>query len=291
MNRETDHKDTPQSRPAGMKQSEAFNTFTCEKTGFTLIELLVVMALGSLILFAIYGVLDSQQRIYRTQEEILDMRQSIRNAMETIARDIRMTGCCAPTSNLASWITWVAPINDNPQIVDGSGSNPDCFSIVTCPDRPAAVVTCWSASGAATLTVSSGGKFNTTTRKLISIGEIDTAHVKSIAGNTLSIDCDPLAPGDQGTTRPYAPGTPVYVQKVITYSVEDSILKRDENLGAGAQPLAENIEDLQVSRSGRTITLSITARTARRDPHYVHPAAGDNYRRMTLTSSLEPRNL
>lgn len=268
-----------------------FSMVSHEETGFTLIELVVVMALGSLILFAMYGVLDSQQKIYRAQEEVLDMRQNIRNAMDTIARDIRMSGCCTPTSNLASWVTWVARLDGNPQIADGGGSNPDSFSIVTCPDRPAGVVTCWSASGTATLTVSSGSKFNTTTRKLISIGEIDTAHVKSIAGNTLTIDCDPLAPGDQGTTRPYAAGTPVYVHKVITYSVEDHILKRDENLGAGAQPLAENIEDLQVTQAGNIVTLSITARTAHGDPLYVHPAARDNYRRMTLTSRLEPRNL
>ena len=43
-------------------------------------------------------------------------------------------------------------------------------------------------------------------------------------------------------------------------------LKRNENIGAGRQPPAENIEDLQITQSGNSINVSLTARTSKPDP-------------------------
>jgi hypothetical protein len=68
------------------------------------------------------------------------------------------------------------------------------------------------------------------------------------------------------------------------------VLKRDENTGGGAQPLAEYIETLNLTRDAHTVTISLTARTPEPDPAYRHPTAHDGYRRLTLASTVRLRN-
>ncbi|MDH3603605.1 MAG: hypothetical protein OEU26_28670, partial [Candidatus Tectomicrobia bacterium] len=88
--------------------------------------------------------------------------------------------------------------------------------------------------------------------------------------------------------------------KVITYAIKvddvnyempTPVLTRDENTGGGAQPLAEHVEDLRITRNGETLAVTLTVRTATPDPNYTHPTEGDGYRRLTLTSKVKPRGV
>jgi type IV pilus assembly protein PilW len=62
------------------------------KNGFTLIEMLVAMLIAFVILGGIYVVYTSQQRSYRTTEDVTALQQNIRGAMFFLEREIRMAG-------------------------------------------------------------------------------------------------------------------------------------------------------------------------------------------------------
>jgi len=62
------------------------------QAGFTLVELMVAMSIFLLILVGIFQVFDPSHRAYQTSERKLDVQQNARVAMDTMARQIRMTG-------------------------------------------------------------------------------------------------------------------------------------------------------------------------------------------------------
>jgi len=60
--------------------------------GFTLIELLIAMAVGLIVLGAVYSVFIIQNKTYKVQEQIAEMQQNARAAMDMMTREIRMAG-------------------------------------------------------------------------------------------------------------------------------------------------------------------------------------------------------
>src|SRR4030042_1011886 len=76
--------------------------------GFTLVEMLVAMAIGAIVMAAVYSTYSTQQRSYILQEQVAAMQQNIRASMYYITRDIRMAGC-DPTGNANAGITAAGP--------------------------------------------------------------------------------------------------------------------------------------------------------------------------------------
>lgn len=62
------------------------------KRGITLIELLVALVMGAIVVGAIYRVFVAQTKAYTIQDQVVEVQQSIRSAMEIILRDLRMAG-------------------------------------------------------------------------------------------------------------------------------------------------------------------------------------------------------
>jgi type IV pilus assembly protein PilW len=62
------------------------------KKGVTLIELLIVMVIAAITMAGIYRVFISQTRTYAVQDQVMEVQQSVRGAMEIMLRDLRMTG-------------------------------------------------------------------------------------------------------------------------------------------------------------------------------------------------------
>lgn len=60
--------------------------------GVTLIELLVVLVISGLLLGGIYYLFVSQTKAYTVQEQVVEVQQSLRGAMEIMLRDLRMAG-------------------------------------------------------------------------------------------------------------------------------------------------------------------------------------------------------
>jgi len=60
--------------------------------GFTLLELMIAMALGLVILGAAYAVFTLQNRQLGNQEQVVDIQQNARAAIDIFGREIRMAG-------------------------------------------------------------------------------------------------------------------------------------------------------------------------------------------------------
>ncbi len=91
--------------------------------GFTLIELLVAMAITGIVAGAIYTAFQSQQKSYLIQEQVAEMQQNLRAAMDIMVREIRMAGYSQGASGFG--ITDIRPrdINNNVDItVTGNGA-------------------------------------------------------------------------------------------------------------------------------------------------------------------------
>ena len=71
--------------------------------GFTLIELLIALAVGSLLMGGIYGILIQQRNAYARHQQMLEMRQNVRMGLDVMTNDIRMAGF-DPTGNAGAGI-------------------------------------------------------------------------------------------------------------------------------------------------------------------------------------------
>ncbi len=60
--------------------------------GITLIELLVVLIIFAVIVGGIYRVFIAQSKAYSVQDQVVEVQQSTRSAMEMLLRDLRMAG-------------------------------------------------------------------------------------------------------------------------------------------------------------------------------------------------------
>ncbi|KIH76927.1 prepilin-type N-terminal cleavage/methylation domain-containing protein [Geoalkalibacter ferrihydriticus] len=60
--------------------------------GFTLIELLIVSALLGVVMVAVFGLVQTSQRHAHTTEEVVEVQQNLRVALERMSRDLRLAG-------------------------------------------------------------------------------------------------------------------------------------------------------------------------------------------------------
>lgn len=62
------------------------------KRGITIIELLVALVICAIAIGAIYQIFINQSKAYEVQDQVVDIQQNIRSAMEIMVRDLRMAG-------------------------------------------------------------------------------------------------------------------------------------------------------------------------------------------------------
>ena len=78
------------------------------KKGITLIELLVALAICGMVMGGIYKVFTAQSKAYTVQDQVAEVQQSVRSAMEILLRDLRMAGF--DNDSILSTITINSPI-------------------------------------------------------------------------------------------------------------------------------------------------------------------------------------
>jgi type IV pilus assembly protein PilW len=76
--------------------------------GITLIELLVALVICGMVVAGIYRVFIAQTKAYTLQDQVVEVQQSVRSAMEILLRDLRMAGF--DDDNINSTITITNPI-------------------------------------------------------------------------------------------------------------------------------------------------------------------------------------
>ena len=63
-----------------------------QQQGFTLIELMISLVIAGFLITAMYSVYSLQERSYTVQDQVSEMQQKIRAAMDMMSREIRMAG-------------------------------------------------------------------------------------------------------------------------------------------------------------------------------------------------------
>jgi len=86
-----------------MKNQNRSNT-----KGLTLIELLVALVICGLVIAGMYRLFVAQSKAYTVQDQVVEVQQGIRSAMEILLRDLRMAGF--DNDSLSSKISIANPI-------------------------------------------------------------------------------------------------------------------------------------------------------------------------------------
>lgn len=278
--------------------------------GLTLIELLVAMAISAILTAALYRTFIGQHRTYMVQEQVVDMQQNVRVAINRMMREIRMAGFGSvwnvfPPEHLP-FLTIGGPFLDviNPRDNENNvGQNDDQITIIGAFEQVSTLSQ--STDGSDTIQLVGGAnQFNLLTRRYLCIGGLETHIVRWIDGNTITLDGKLLFN--------HGAGTPVFKVKAIRYQLRPD--NRDPNMpvltredltdGGGSQVVAENIENLQfryVLEDGsesdspadpsriRMVRVTVHARTSISDPEFKGGTGG--FRRRTIASNILVRNM
>ena len=79
-------------RPAGLTQSVR----KAGEKGFTLIELMITLLILGLIMGVVYRVFSSQEKFFRTQEQVSAMQENLRATVEYINQEMSWHGYKVP---------------------------------------------------------------------------------------------------------------------------------------------------------------------------------------------------
>lgn len=238
--------------------------------GFTLIELLISMALSGIVMSAIYTLFISQSRSYSIQEQVSEMQQNARVAMDRIVRDVRMAGYGVVDDDEAFVIGDIDydydEIDDFQTNNDSDRLSVDGIMIRRADSSPLDIII-YNGS-ASNLSVCSPSNFKKGDILTITAGNnYQTIQVSQIADTTAfpcparcaSGKCDKINfsaeqsaynnPGGLGDGD-WEDGTvALFAETAYFIDVKSDgspVLKRSIN-GQPAQTLAENIEDLQIA--------------------------------------------
>jgi prepilin-type N-terminal cleavage/methylation domain-containing protein len=290
-----------------------------KERGMTLIELLIAMVIMGLLGAGVYQTFIGQQHTYEVQDQVVDLQQNARIAINQMVRDLRMAGFGRIDSKTfgvdgmhGNYKSIISPANDGKGLtviagyqemttLDDHGGEKDGNGIYL-NSIGAYKVKLKDASGFS----DQGGK------RYICINGTESHRIQNITGNVVEFFTD--AKDDGRLVDQHYAGEPIFMVKALTYSLGlfegKMCLLKDEHLGEGPQPVAENIEDIQFQYTLREddgslgvygnvpnnkcdkirmIQVRIVAKTDRFDPQMTK--AGDGYRRRVLTSEIQLRNL
>jgi prepilin-type N-terminal cleavage/methylation domain-containing protein len=216
--------------------------------GFSLIEVMAAIVILGIAMTAVFSTFLFQQQSYTTQVRVAEMQQNLRDAVETISRDIRMC-------------TYGIPSNVN--IVDNeitsrylthvnSTSGPDEIYILYRNDGDAAYPSFDNVTASATTvtlngTASSTAGFAAGDRVLVyNATNADLRTVSGASTTSLTLQ-NSLAAAYSGATLARVRYARYFVDR--TTDPAHPTLMLDKRNGQPPQPLADDIEDLQFQYS------------------------------------------
>jgi prepilin-type N-terminal cleavage/methylation domain-containing protein len=269
--------------------------------GVTLIELLIALVISSILIAGLYRVFIGQHKSYTVQEQVVDMQQNVRVSINRMMSEIRMAGfgnvsmvlpvqfiAYGQTRTFNNVLNLDTPVTGSLTIITATGDFAIIKTSITLPNK----ITLNR------LTDSQGDPlFDTGNRKFISIGGLESNTITDIQGTTLTLS------GNLVYNHPI--NTPVFPIRAISYQVVNDdgkfTLKRDENIGGGRQPLADNIENIQfeyfdaqgnptlIPAKIRMVKATVTATTAISDDEYKNRKTIPPKR--TIASNIYLRNM
>ena len=225
--------------------------------GFTLIELMVSMALFGLIAAGAMTLVLSGARMQSHSARVDVAQTSLRAAMDFITRDVVGASAGARSGQLTIAST---ALTVNAVVLTHNGDGPngaDGLELYTVDGTTAAQLTTAVAAGANTLPITyeqTTGQFLSTLPypAYVQVSDLSTGSIvalKSVTATALALN--------ENLPAGYAATAWVLPSRHVTYAINTtmfgaastgnaSMLTMDVN-GAGAQPLAEGVEDMQVA--------------------------------------------
>ena len=284
---------SPLPLPIGDSRKDPTTGERVKGRGVTLIELLIALVLSSILIAAIYRVFISQQRSYVVQEQVVDMQQNMRASISRMMSEIRMAGF----GNVEAVLEGVDGVNGFHQVITpGKNSITIVGGFKQIRRNNGNPIFVSSTSGNTIALNYSTDEFDRPAHQYISIGGVESSTVMKRKGKVLTL-ADTLRIN-------HSIDTPIFKIQAITYTTGKSdgkpALRRNENTGGGAQPVAENIENIQfeyfdsngnptaIPVSIRMVKVTVTARTDMSDPQL---KGGDGYRRRQIASNISIRNM
>ena len=303
--------------------------FPLDARGFTLVELMLAAAVLLIALSAAFGMMISQRKAFKEENELIEMAQGSRASVDILLRELRHAGYKVLEQDflgaLSNWVpteylpTYPATVNlalnTCPIITEGGGTSPDMITIFMADLKENALAAA-AAIGSTTITLDpnapgfgDGSKFRV--NDIIRIGrnaefglgqDIEFAKIVAISGNSLTIDTNPMAAGNQGLSTAHPAGEAVMEVNVITYAVINEIndpscsyhraghpvLKRKLN-EADYLDVAEDVEDMQIiPHAPPRYKLQLIIRTASRGDY--EQVSSDGYKRSEILVDFRLRN-
>jgi hypothetical protein len=290
-------------------------------SGFTLSEILVSLTLFFTTTLFAFQIFRIDHKIFAEQEEVVDMQQNARVAHDQIMRDLRMAGAGVPQGGAGSDIGYLYSIIPG----DGGAQSPDTVRILADFAKVRTQLSDAMPNESAELKVDDASDFEVGAIALIA-GPVDEGgyaaevfritHLSTDGQNMMQHRQSPPWNEDQKLGQTYLAESTISMMTYRKYFIDSSdpghpLLMISDNEEAPSV-LAHNIENLQIVydlSSGerdvpspedpgriRKVTVAMVARTSTPDPLWnngINSITGeaDHFRRMTLTSDVQPRNL
>lgn len=229
--------------------------------GFSLIEVMSALVILAIAMTAVFATFISQQKSFTTQSRVAEMQQNLRQAVEYMSRDIRMAGygipdnVIIPNNIIATGVTSIRSLYPKDNTV-----GPDQIYILYLFDMDTNQRSTWNtalmASGAGTVTVDNTDGFFPTTGELVIVTDgINAQLFQSVSKTATALN---FGGGVyQGTANnTYGLGPPpstVAKARFARYYIDNTTdpahptLMVDRMGGGAAQPVADDIEDMQLT--------------------------------------------
>lgn len=262
------------------------------QSGISLVELLIALVLSGLVATFVFNAYINQHKVVTIQEQVSEMQQNSRAAIDELTRQIRMAGYALPLGLPA-----IISANTNPDTIMVNYSAANCSGTLTNPmPQPSSEL---KLLGGQDLTCFYDGMWAYIFEPDSGGGEwFEITHVQQAAGH-LQHNKTPLS-------KKYQPGAIVLSLDQIKFYIDESDTTMPKLMmqvnGGNPEVYAEYIEDLQfiyMLKNGlevdsvvqyedvRGVRISLTGRTADPDPDF----PSDPFRRRTYSSTVHPRNL
>ena len=233
--------------------------------GFTLIELMITVLLSTIIFAAGYQMFAGQRRSYSLQNDLAEMQQQVRGCEQMMTREIRMAGYNVEMLNITRDVPGTSFTDGVLDPIEEATMQSIAFTTDMEGDGTVETIR-YSLRGSSLVRemwrwdASLGGWRTSGGARSLS-EHIEQMHL----GYWLLADSAGLNNGqdDDG----------------------DFLVDEEGELSFRNEP------DSHARKHIRMIRLTLTAKASRPDHRYRHPLYGDHYRRMIITSTIQPRNV
>ena len=233
--------------------------------GLTLVELMIAVAISSTLVAGAYNLFVVERRSYSLQDDLAQMYQTMRSSEQIMVREIRMAGYK---------LNEVTIVSDVPGTLFTDGEKED-------------VEEATSSAFTFTSDVDGDGVMETVRYSLR-----DSELVRQLWRWDNANHCWRSGGGARSVAQNMEDLRMSYFIRADNDGIDNDL---DDDGDSIADELGEMILTDQPTKSERrclrAIRLTMTIKTPRPDTLYTHPMHGDHFRRMTLSSTITPRNL